>query len=61
MSTHEHHQSELPIPPQASNHYQNLIVPANPYLTEEIPRFLHVYSRARAELDDQLQVSTLIC
>lgn len=45
----------LPLP-QPPFHQHNVIVPANPYLTEEIPRFLRVYSRAKCELDHQLKV-----
>ena len=52
------HHRELPLP-QPDFHQHNVIVPANPYLTEEIPRFLRVYSRAKCELDHQLKVRTV--
>ena len=45
----------LPLP-QPSFHQHNVWVPANPYLTEEIPNWLFIYSRAPVELDHQLKV-----
>lgn len=43
---------DLPVP--ESRGYQPL-VPANPYLTEEIPHWLFIYSRAPQELDHKLK------
>lgn len=40
-----------------SMHQHNVWVPANPFLTEQIPDWLYVYSRAPAELDAQLKWS----
>ncbi|XP_044013571.1 scaffold protein salvador-like isoform X6 [Aphidius gifuensis] len=36
-------------------YYVNVLVPANPYLTEEIPHWLNVYSRASVSLDRKLR------
>ncbi|XP_064484109.1 scaffold protein salvador-like isoform X2 [Ornithodoros turicata] len=45
-----------PPPPRHSNfHQHSVLVPANPYLTEEIPRWLVIYSKAPAELDHKLK------
>ncbi|RWS05611.1 protein salvador 1-like isoform X3 [Dinothrombium tinctorium] len=44
----------LPLP-QPSFHQHNVWVPPNPYLTEEIPHWLSVYSRAPVELDHKLK------
>ncbi|XP_054169294.1 protein salvador homolog 1-like [Oppia nitens] len=54
---------ELPVPPRPEAH---VIVPANPYLTEEIPHWLFIYSKAPPELDHKLKwelfrVSELDC
>ncbi|CAG2167026.1 unnamed protein product [Oppiella nova] len=47
---------ELPVPPQPSQYAQShCIVPANPYLTEEIPHWLYIYSKAPPELDHKLK------
>lgn len=52
-------QQKQPLPlPQPSFHQHNVWVPANPYLTEEIPNWLFIYSRAPVELDHQLKVIT---
>jgi len=52
-TTHCH----LPLPPQPQQFHQNhCIVPANPYLTEEIPHWLYIYSKAPPELDHKLKV-----
>ncbi|XP_015781830.1 membrane-associated guanylate kinase, WW and PDZ domain-containing protein 1 [Tetranychus urticae] len=48
------HQRELPLP-KPSIHQHNVWVPANPYLTEEIPKWLFFYSRAPLELDHLLE------
>lgn len=46
----------LPPPPRHTNfHQHSVLVPANPYLTEEIPHWLHVYSRAPKESDHKLK------
>ncbi|XP_008211319.1 protein salvador homolog 1 isoform X2 [Nasonia vitripennis] len=42
-------------PPQHTNfHSHSVLVPANPYINEEIPRWLYVYSRASVDLDRKL-------
>lgn len=46
----------LPLPPRPSRTSSN-IVPANPYLTEEIPNWLIIYSKAPPEHDHKLDVS----
>lgn len=51
---------EPPVP-QAPSHQRDVWVPANPYLTAEIPRWLKIYSRASPEFDDQLKVSPIKC
>ncbi|XP_054720438.1 scaffold protein salvador-like isoform X2 [Uloborus diversus] len=44
------------LPPRHTNfHQHNSLVPANPYLTEEIPHWLYVYSKAPLELDHKLK------
>lgn len=45
---------DLPLP-EPTFHQHNVWVPANPYLTEEIPRWLLIYSRASLEFDGQLK------
>ncbi|RWS23578.1 protein salvador 1-like protein [Leptotrombidium deliense] len=45
----------LPLP-QPTFHQHNVWVPPNPYLTEEIPHWLSVYSCAPVELDHKLKV-----
>ena len=45
---------KLPIS-EINFHQHNVWVPANPYLTERIPNWLYVYSRAPIELDSQLK------
>ncbi|GLH01020.1 hypothetical protein R5R35_006266 [Gryllus longicercus] len=46
-----------PAPPPRHTHFHphNVLVPANPYLNEEIPLWLVVYSRAAPELDHKLR------
>ncbi|KAG8196780.1 hypothetical protein JTE90_014512 [Oedothorax gibbosus] len=48
-------QSRQPPPRHTNFHQHNVIVPANPYLTEEIPHWLYVYSKAPIELDHKLK------
>ncbi|UXI17633.1 hypothetical protein NH340_JMT03576 [Sarcoptes scabiei] len=43
----------LPLPPRPRN--TECIVPANPYLTEEIPEWLYIYSKAPIEHDHKLK------
>lgn len=44
------------VPPRHTNfHQHSSLVPANPYLTEEIPHWLYVYSKAPLELDHKLK------
>ena len=50
-------QLPLPLPPRQAR--VNNIVPANPYLTEEIPNWLVIYSQAPPEYDHKLQVITI--
>jgi hypothetical protein len=50
----ESSESELPLS-DIQFHQHNVWVPANPYLTERIPNWLYVYSRAPIELDPQLK------
>lgn len=45
----------LPLPPRPSR-INDCIVPANPYLTEEIPQWLYIYSKAPPEHDHKLKV-----
>ncbi|XP_044013567.1 scaffold protein salvador-like isoform X2 [Aphidius gifuensis] len=43
-------------PPRHTHfHSHSVLVPANPYLTEEIPHWLNVYSRASVSLDRKLR------
>lgn len=43
-------------PPQHTNfHSHSVLVPANPYINEEIPHWLYVYSRASVDLDRKLR------
>ncbi|XP_027205728.2 uncharacterized protein LOC113799313 [Dermatophagoides pteronyssinus] len=44
----------LPLPPRPSR-INDCIVPANPYLTEEIPQWLYIYSKAPPEHDHKLK------
>lgn len=47
---------QLPPPPRHTNfHQHSVLVPANPYLTEEIPKWLYIYSRAPQESDHKLK------
>ncbi|GFT80296.1 protein salvador homolog 1 [Nephila pilipes] len=48
-------QNRQPPPRHTNFHQHNVIVPANPYLTEEIPHWLYVYSKAPTELDHKLK------
>ncbi|CAL1277044.1 unnamed protein product [Larinioides sclopetarius] len=48
-------QNRQPPPRHTNFHQHNVIVPANPYLTEEIPHWLYVYSKAPVELDHKLK------
>lgn len=48
-------QTRQPPPRHTDFHQHNVLVPANPYLTEEIPHWLYVYSRAPPELDYKLK------
>ncbi|XP_054260566.1 protein salvador homolog 1 isoform X2 [Macrosteles quadrilineatus] len=46
----------LASPPRHTHfHPHSVLVPANPYLNQEIPHWLSVYSRASAELDHKLR------
>lgn len=45
----------LPLPPRPAR-VNNCIVPANPYLTEEIPPWLSFYSKAPPEHDHKIEV-----
>lgn len=47
--------SAAPPPRHTHFHPHNVLVPANPYLNEEIPLWLVVYSRAAPELDHKLR------
>ena len=49
---------DLPVPECGRTNYQP-IVPANPYLTEEIPHWLFIYSKAPTELDHKLKVGVM--
>ena len=43
-------------PPRHTHfHSHSVLVPANPYLNEEIPHWLYVYSRASVALDRKLR------
>ncbi|KAJ1523364.1 hypothetical protein ONE63_001232 [Megalurothrips usitatus] len=46
---------ELPLPQHIHFHPPSVLVPANPYLNEEIPNWLGVYSRASQDLDHKLK------
>lgn len=48
-------QNRQPPPRHTNFHQHNVLVPANPYLTEEIPHWLYVYSKAPLELDHKLK------
>ncbi|KFM57224.1 Protein salvador-like protein, partial [Stegodyphus mimosarum] len=48
-------QNRQPPPRHTNFHQHNVLVPANPYLTEEIPHWLYVYSKAPPELDHKLK------
>lgn len=48
-------QQMRPLPLHTEFHQPNVLVPANPYLNEEIPHWLHVYSRARQNIDHKLK------
>lgn len=45
----------LPLPQHIHFHPPSVLVPANPYLNEEIPNWLGVYSRASQDLDHKLK------
>lgn len=45
----------LPPPQHTNFHQHSVLVPANPYLTEEIPKWLYIYSRAPQESDHKLK------
>ena len=48
--------SQAAVPPPASlNYNHNMLVPANPYLHEEIPIWLRVYFKASPTLDHKLK------
>ncbi|KAH9375972.1 hypothetical protein HPB48_000814 [Haemaphysalis longicornis] len=48
--------NQPPPPPRHTNfHQHSVLVPANPYLTEEIPKWLYIYSRAPPESDHKLK------
>lgn len=47
----------LPPPRHTNFHQHSVLVPANPYLTEEIPKWLYIYSRAPPESDHKLKWS----
>lgn len=56
------------LSPPGHTHYQphSVLVPANPYLLEEIPPWLKIYFQARVELDhklrwDMFQLTDLDC
>lgn len=55
LSTGNTRQLPLPLPP-ISPRANECIVPANPYLTEEIPQWLYIYSKAPPEHDHKLKV-----
>lgn len=48
-------QQRRPAPLHTDFHQPNVLVPANPYLNEEIPHWLCVYSRARQDIDHKLK------
>ncbi|CAG0901843.1 unnamed protein product [Darwinula stevensoni] len=43
-----------PKPPHTTFHQPSVLVPANPYLNEEIPSWLRVYLKASSEFDNKL-------
>lgn len=45
----------IPPPQHTDFHSHSVLVPANPYINEEIPHWLCVYSQASAELDSKLR------
>lgn len=55
LNTSNTRQLPLPLPP-LSPRANECIVPANPYLTEEIPQWLYIYSKAPPEHDHKLKV-----
>ncbi|XP_029177812.1 scaffold protein salvador-like isoform X1 [Nylanderia fulva] len=53
---HEIQAVRVVSPPRHTHfHSHSVLVPANPYLNEEIPHWLYVYSRASAALDRKLR------
>ncbi|XP_025074552.1 protein salvador homolog 1 isoform X3 [Pogonomyrmex barbatus] len=53
---HEMQAVRVVSPPRHTHfHSHSVLVPANPYLNEEIPHWLHVYSRASIALDRKLR------
>ncbi|XP_037087582.1 scaffold protein salvador-like [Pollicipes pollicipes] len=49
------HQPQLPVPQRPSTQLSHSLVPASPYLLEEIPHWLKVYSQASPEHDHKLE------
>lgn len=47
--------ASMPVPHHTEFHQPHVLVPANPYLYEEIPYWLHVYSKAAPEYDHKLR------
>ncbi|KAJ8673184.1 hypothetical protein QAD02_004446 [Eretmocerus hayati] len=45
----------VPPPQHTEFHSHSVLVPANPYINEEIPHWLYVYSRASVDLDRKLR------
>lgn len=53
---HEIQAARVVSPPRHTHfHSHSVLVPANPYLNEEIPHWLYVYSRASVALDRKLR------
>lgn len=53
---HEMQAVRVVSPPRHTHfHSHSVLVPANPYLNEEIPHWLYVYSRASIALDRKLR------
>jgi len=53
---HEIQAVRVVSPPRHTHfHSHSVLVPANPYLNEEIPHWLYVYSRASIALDRKLR------
>ncbi|KAL0103696.1 hypothetical protein PUN28_017748 [Cardiocondyla obscurior] len=53
---HEMQAARVVSPPRHTHfHSHSVLVPANPYLNEEIPHWLYVYSRASIALDRKLR------